>query len=385
MKDFGLVLNGLLRKKLRSALLIVAIFIAFLIYGVLASFEASLNVGADLASDNRLIVTNKINFTQPLPIAYVERVKAIPGVDVVSYRQWFGGYFQEQREKFFAVFAIDPESYLEIYDEYVVSEEERAAFLEDQSSLMVGRATADYFGWKVGDQIPLQTDIWSRANGSRSWPFTIRAIYDGVETQTNTDTVFMHFDYLNEGRTFSKDFIGNVIVRTVSPSVNERVIEAIDGQFANSPFETRTATEAAFQAAFISQIGNIGLILASVTGAAFATMLLIVGNAMAGAIRERTKEIAVLKTLGFTGLRVGRIVFLETLILAAVGGGLGLFLAAGIATGLSEDPSFPGKPVLTPTIALTGMGYVLLLAILTALVPVVMAFRLSIITALGRE
>ncbi len=384
MRDFGLVLNGLFRKTFRTMLLLLAIFVAFLIFGVLTSFNESINADADTAADNRLVVSNKINFTQPLPIAYVRRIETLTGVDLVSYAQWFGGYYQEPRN-FLLVFAVDPETYLDIYDEYVLPEDQKAAFLADRTGLLVGRAIAERYGWSVGDTIPLQTNIWTKADGSRSWPFTIRGIYDGRERQTGTDEVFFHFDYLNEGRSFSKDLVGTIVVRTTAPSVNERVIEAIDTQFANSPYQTKTTTLAAFEAAFISQIGNIGLIIGSVTAAAFVTVLLIVGNAMAGAIRERTKEIAVLKTLGFTGLRIGRIVFLETLILAVVGGGLGLLASVGAITALREGSGFFTNLTFTNTVLISGAGYIFALAFLTAAIPVAMAFRLSIIAALGRE
>ncbi|MGF1454750.1 MAG: ABC transporter permease [Alphaproteobacteria bacterium] len=384
MKDLGLVFNGLFRKTFRSLLLILAIFVAFLIFGVLASFDAALNADSDMAADDRLVVTNKINFTQPLPIAYVNRVEALPGVDRVSYTQWFGSYYQEQRN-FIVGFAVDPESYLDIYDEYLLSPEEKKAFLEDQSSLLVGREVAERYGWSVGDQIPIMTNIWTRQDGSMSWPFTIRAIFDGAESQTSTNAIFLHFKYLNEGRSFSRDFIGNVIVRTTSPDVNERVIESIDTLFANSRFETRTTTEAAFQAAFVTQLGNVALIITSVTAAAFVTILLIVGNAMAGSVRERTREIAILKTLGFSGGRIGRIVFGETLVLSLLGGGLGLVGAIGAASALSGGGGFFSNLIVTPGILATGGVLIVALALATAAIPVFLAFRLSIITALGRE
>ncbi len=384
MKDLGLILNGLTRKFFRTLLLVLAIFVAFLIYGVLGSFNASLNADADMAADNRLIVANKINFTQPLPIAYVNRVSAITGVDAVSYSQWFGGYFQEQ-SNFLLMFAVEPESYLDIYDEYLMPEDQRQGFIEDRSGLLVGRTIADQYGWSVGDQIPISSNIWSQADGSQTWTFTIRAIYDGAEAQTSTNTVFMHYEYLDESRSFANDLIGTMVIRTTSPSLNERVIETIDSQFANSRYATRTTTLAAFEAAFVEQIGNIGLIVSSVTAVAFVTVLLIVGNAMAGSIRERTREIAVLKTLGFTGGRIGRILFSETLILSLVGGGLGLLAAQGATAVLANIGGFFSNVILTPQILLTGFGYILLLALLTAAIPAYLAFRLSIISALGRE
>jgi putative ABC transport system permease protein len=201
MKDLGLILAGLGRKKFRTALLIFAVFIAFLIYAVLGAFQASFTTATGPSSQNRLIVSNRINFTQPLPLAYASRVSQINGVTNTSFQLWFGGYFQERRN-FLLTFAVDPESYTEIYKELNIPEDQRKAFVDNRDSILVGRSVADQFGWKLGQQVPISSNIWRRSDGSFTWPAVIRAIYDG-DGKTPTSAVYVHYKYLDEARAFA--------------------------------------------------------------------------------------------------------------------------------------------------------------------------------------
>ncbi len=386
MSDLRLILSGLGRKPLRTGLLIFAIFIAFLIYGVLAAFQSSHENAAGVSSSNRLVVANRINFTQPLPLAYANRIQGIEGVVDVSYSNWFGGYYQEPRN-FLLTFAVEPESYTRIYNEFVIPEDQRLAFITNRDSIMVGRSVAQQYGWQLGQQIPLSSNIWRRRDGTSVWPVIIRAIYDGKDTSISTGSVFMHFEYLDEARAFANDTIGIIQIVTTDASQNDAVASRVDGQFANSRAETETLSEQAFNAAFIDQQGNIGLIILGVTGAAFVTILLIVGNAMAGAIRERTGEIAVMKTLGFTSGRIGRIVIGETLLLALMGGLLGLALANVLTNTLSSIPSlnqFFGGMRITTEIALSAAGFMAALGFITGAVPAFNAMRVNVITAFRR-
>lgn len=383
MSDLRLMLAGLGRKPLRTALLIFAIFIAFLIFGVLAAFQSSLENATGPSSSNRLVVSNRINFTQPLPIAYVNRIKSIEGVADVSYSTWFGGYYQEPRN-FLLTFAIEPESYTRIYSEFVMPEEQRLAFISNRDSLLVGRSVAEQYGWKVGQQIPLSSNIWRRPDRGSVWPVVIRAIFDGRDPAVATGSVFLHHEYLDEARSFGKDTVGIIQIVTSGVSLNDEVASRVDSMFANSRAETETLSEQAFNAAFIDQQGNIGLIILGVTGAAFVTILLIVGNAMAGAIRERTGEIAVMKTLGFTAARIGRIVIGETLLLAFAGGLAGLALSGVLASSLGSVPAlsqFFGGMRLTLQIALSALGFMTALGLITGAIPAFNAMRVSIVTA----
>lgn len=386
MSDLRLILAGLGRKPLRTGLLIFAIFIAFLIYGVLTAFQSSLENATGPSSSNRLVVANRINFTQPLPVAYASRIQNVEGVADVSYSNWFGGFYQEPRN-FLLTFAVEPESYTRIYSEYVMPEDQRQAFIANRDSVMVGRAVAEQYGWQVGQQIPLSSNIWRRRDGTSVWPVVIRAIYDGKDSNTSTGSVFLHYEYLDEGRSFANDTIGIVQIVTADASQNDAVAARVDAQFVNSRAETETLSEQAFNAAFIDQQGNIGLIILGVTGAAFITILLIVGNAMAGAIRERTGEIAVMKTLGFTSSRIGRIVVGETLLLSLLGGLLGLGLASlltGVLSGIPALNQFFGGMRLTPEIALSAVGFMAALGFITGAVPAFNAMRVNVITAFRR-
>jgi len=379
-----LIRKNLFRKKLRTALTIFAIFIAFLIFGVLATFQNGMNAGVDLAGADRLIVTNKINFTQPMPIAYVSRVAAVPGIARVAHASWFGGYYQEPKN-FLVSFAIDPASYLDIYSEYVVAPAQREAFLRDRGGVLVGKVVADTYGFKVGDRIPLKSSIWRQRNGSDTWDFTVSGIVTPREARVDTNFVMFHYEYFKETRDVGGDTIGWMIVKTANTKDNERIIKTIDTQFANSPFETETKTEQAFNKAFIEQMGDLGFIILAVVGSAFVTILLIVGNTMMLTVRERTNEIAVLKTIGFTGERIFALIIGESLLLAVIGGLLGVGLAWLISFGMAQAMSSFGPMTFSLNTALTSFVLIATLGVLTGFVPAYRAMKLDVVTALGRK
>ena len=385
MNDLLLVRKNLFRKKLRAGLMIASILIAFAIFGVLASFERAFNAGEDVAAADRLVVVNKINFTQPLPIAYFNRARGIAGVRQLTHLSWFGGYFQDPKN-FLLVFAVEPETYTELYsDDFDFPADVRKAFIGERTAALVGEALAAKWGWKVGDHVPISSNIFSQKNGSRTWDFTIAGIFKSRSAQANTNFMVFQYEYFNETRSFLKDMIGWMALQTTSPLVNEQVAKAIDQMFANSSAETSTDTEKAFNKAFAAQLGNIALIVLLVVGAAFVTILMIVGNTMVMAVRERTREIAVLKTLGFTGARVLGLVLGESVLLALLGGVPGLAVAI-LVTVLVRDQLanfVPGIAVTVP-IALLGLGLMLGLGLATGLVPALNAFRLKIAVALGR-
>lgn len=386
MSDFGLVLAGLGRKKLRTALLIFAIFTAFLIYAILAAFQSSLENAAGPSSQNRLVVSNRINFTEPLPIAYVSRVAQVEGVEDVSYSMWFGGYYQEERN-FLLAFAVDPESYTRIFSEFNIPEDQRKAFVESRDGVLVGRQLADQYGWSLGQQIPVSSNIWRRADGTNTWPAIVRAIFEG-DGDIPTNSIYINYEYFDEARAFANDTVGNIHIKTASADMNDAVMQRVDELFQNSRAETDTVTEEAFNAAFIDQQGNLGLIILGVTSAAFVTILLIVGNAMAGAIRERTGEIAVMKTVGFTSSRIARVVVGETLLLSLIGGGLGLLVAAllvGAAASVGgQFLIFLSSLKLTPAIIGAAVGLMAALGLVTGAVPAWSAMRVNVISAFRR-
>jgi putative ABC transport system permease protein len=385
VNDFVLIRKNLFRKKLRAVLMIVSILIAFAIFGVLAAFERAFNAGEAVAEDDRLVVVNKINFTQPLPIAYFNRVQGIEGVRLVTHANWFGGYYQDPKN-FLIVLAVEPESYLQIIDnDYVFTPEMREAFIRERTSALVGESMAKKWGWKVGDRVPIASNIFSQKNGSRSWDMHIVGIFSKRKPQADTNVMLFHYDYFDETRSFGKDTIGWLILQTTSPEVNDRVAKTIDRGFANSSYETATDTEKAFNKAFVAQLGNIALIVQLVVGAAFVTILMIVGNTMVMAVRERTREIGVLKTLGFSGARVLRLILGETVLLAIIGGVPGIALAALAIVNMRESVGnfLPGL-TLEPSILAIAFVLMIGLGLATGLAPAIHAFRLKIADAMGR-
>jgi putative ABC transport system permease protein len=386
VNDFDLVRKNLFRRKLRAALMIVSILIAFMIFGVLAGFYRAFTAGEDRAAADRLITVNKINFTQPMPIAYFNRVRAVDGVRQVTHANWFGGYYQDPKN-FLMTLAIEPATYFDMYrSELDIPPEQLQAFISDRSSAVIGESMARKWGWKVGDRVPVASSIFTqRSNGSHTWDFTIAGIVKGKAEQVSTDFLLFQYAYFDETRTFGKDTIGWLILQTNSPENNDRVAKTIDAMFANSIAETSTDTEKAFGKAFAAQFGNIALIVFLVVGAAFVTILMIVGNTMALSIRERTREIGVLKTLGFSGPRILRMVLGESVLLALLGGLPGLAIAALITIALRASlaniaPAF----AVSPVIALEGIALMIALGLFTGVIPALNAMRLKIATALGR-
>ncbi len=384
MKDLYLVFKNLTRKKLRLSLTVFATFIAFMIFGTLTAFQKAFDSGVDLAADDRLIVVNKINFTQVLPIAYFNRVRALEDVVAATHLNWFGGYYQDP-QNIFGMFAVDPETFVTVYDELIITDEERSAWFGNRQGLIAGKAAAERFGWSKGDRVPVNSNIFVQADGSSTWDFDVIAIYEGADPQTDTQSVYFHYEYFDETQTYGGGYIGWMGVRTSDPSRNEAVIAAIDDMFANSPAETETVPEKAFNKAFIEQIGNLNLILTSVVFAAFFVILVIVGNSMILSIRERTAEIGVMKTIGFTSARIFRMVLAESLLLALLGGVLGVLAAGGLvqlinAFPIQLPPLILGGEVWTEALLfMIGLGFV------TGIVPAMNALRLNIITALSRS
>jgi putative ABC transport system permease protein len=385
VNDFDLVRKNLFRRKLRAALMIVSILIAFMIFGVLAGFYRAFTAGEDRAAADRLITVNKINFTQPMPIAYFNRVHSVDGVRQVTFANWFGGYYQDPKN-FLMTLAVEPATYFDVYrSELDIPPEQLQTFIRDRSSAVIGESLARKWGWKVGDRVPVASNIFTQRSGGHTWDFTIAGIVKGKTEQVDTNFFLLQYAYFDETRSFGKDTIGWLILQTNSPENNDRVAKTIDAMFANSTAETSTDTEKAFGKAFAAQFGNIALIVFLVVGAAFVTILMIVGNTMALSIRERTREIGVLKTLGFSGARILRMVLGESVLLALLGGLPGLAIAALITLALRNSlaniaPAF----AVSPDVALEGLALMVALGLITGIIPALNAMRLKIATALGR-
>lgn len=384
MTDFDLVSKNLWRKPLRTILLLVSIFMAFLIFGLLVGFNFAYEKTIETSSPaNRLIVNNKINFTQPMPVAYVNRIARVPGVKDLTYFSWFGAFYQDQRTSRFVGFGVEPTSYIRVYaDQIKMPEDQKRAFETERTGMIAGRDVAERYGWKVGETIPISSNIFTQPDGRRAWDMKLVGIFDGARPSDNTSVIYFNFDYVNETRSFARDFIGSVAVMTESPEANDRVIQAIDATFANSPYETATVDEKTFNRAFLQQAGDINFLITMVVGAAFLAILMIVGNTMVTAVRERTREIGVMKTLGFTGPRVLRMVLGESLLLALIGAACGLAVAALLLKGMEQAAPF-GALDMQPVVVGLALVLAVGLGLLTGMIPAMSALRMRIVDALA--
>jgi putative ABC transport system permease protein len=382
-KYLPLLWANLNRKRLRTSLTLASIVIAFLLFGMLRSLQTALTGNADLAGVDRLITMHKVSFIQPLPLAYLNRIRGVEGVRAAGTSSWFGGVYQEDRNQI-AVFATEPENFFQLYTEYDLPAEQIAAWKADRASAIVGVGLAEKFGWKLGQTIPMRSNIFTNKDGGNVWDLKIAGIYKAANGDNNS--VYFHYDYFNESRTFGRDTIGMVAVRLNHADQAPQVAKKIDAMFANSSTETKTNTERAFMQSFANQMGNIGALVTGVAAAVFFTMLLVTANTMGQSIRERINEIAVMKTLGFSALGVTALVFGEALLVTAIGGIIGLALAAMLAGMIAKVMSsfFPVLGLGTGTIV-WGAALIVVLGTLAAALPSAQAWRLKIVDALRRS
>jgi putative ABC transport system permease protein len=383
MKYLALVWSNLMRKKLRTLLTLLSILVAFLLFGYLGAIRQGFSQGIEVAGLDRLVVRHKVSIIQLLPEAYEARIEQVEGVEDAVHQTWFGGVYQKP-SNFFAQLPVKPVEYLSMYPEILLDEAQRDAWLGTRSGAVAGRGIAERFGWKVGDRIPINATVWTRQGGERTWEFDLVGIYDGAEQGTDTTQFLFRYDFFDESREFGQGMVGWYTVRVGDPDRAAEVAAAIDAEFANSPYETKAEPEGAFLQGFANQVGDIGFIMMSIIAAVFFTILLVAGNTMAYAIRERTGELAVLKAVGFTDRAVLGLVLGESLLLTALGGALGLGLAwllvaAGDPTGGALPVFFiPGRDLAV------GAALIVLMALAAGILPALQAGRLRIADALRR-
>jgi putative ABC transport system permease protein len=388
MKFLPIIWRNLLRRKIRTIFTIGAIFFGFLLFGVLMAIRMAFSMGVDMAGQGRLMTIDKVSIINPLPASYESQIRMVPGVTDVTHANWFGGYYQDVRNQF-ATFATDPESWLRVYSkEYELPEDQKKAFIADRTGAVVGIDTAKKFGWKVGQRVPIQGTIYRRPDGG-PWEFTIDGIYDSKLKGSDKTQLLFNYQFLRETipeRSGFRDRYNWYVFTIANPDNAQQIAAKIDAMFANSPSETKTNTEKAFVSDWAKQVGDIGKIMVMIVGMAMFTILLVCGNTMAQAIRERTNELAVLKTLGFGNTRILTMVLLESLFIAFVGGGFGLALSYTLIT-LSGDPTGGLLPAFYfPTPALfAGVLLVVTLGLAAGFLPAWQASRLRIVDALRRN
>ncbi|MEJ2009852.1 MAG: FtsX-like permease family protein [Acidobacteriota bacterium] len=378
MKFRRLVIANLFRKKVRTLLTLGSFAVALFLFGLLFVVRGAFSQGVEVAGADRLVIINRVSLIQPLPLAYRDRLQRTPGVKVVTFASWFGGVYQDERN-FFPQMAIDVANQRAVYPEFVIPDDQWKAFVADREGAAAGESLAKRFNWKVGDRIPIKGTIYGG-----TWDFNLRAIYHGKRPQDDTSQFWFHWKLLDERASFYKGFVGWYVLRVENPDDAVPLAKAIDAQFANSPWETKTETEKAFAASWVKQMGNIEFLILTIGGVVFFTLLLVTGNTMAISVRERTGEFAVLKALGYADRFVLGLVIVESLVIAFIGGGVGVCLAKVYTLG--GDPTGGMLPYfyLTPTAMLYGVGIALLVGVVSGILPAYSAMRLRVVDALRR-
>jgi putative ABC transport system permease protein len=380
-----LLWSGLFRKKTRTILTLLSIVVAFALFGLLQAVEVAFESGADAADAKRLLTTARYSIIEPLPMAYQRRIEQVPGVVGVAYADWFGAKYQNESNAF-PVFAVDPARYLDMYPEFTIDRAQREAFARTRTGAVAGKRLADRFGWKVGQKLPISSEIHPKTDGSMSWEFDLVGIIDADDpaVRGNTDMVLINVAYFDEARQIGRGKTGWYIVR-VADSTQARAISAsIDGLFTNSPDETKTQPEKEFALGFAKQIGDIGALVTRILIAVFFTILILTGNTMAQSIRERIPELAILKTLGFSDGKVTALVLAEAVLLLILGGGIGMGAAVAAMPALNGSTGGRFPPLFVgPETWLLAVAIAAVVALAIGLPPALRANRLKIVDALS--
>ncbi len=380
MNRAGFVIANLGRRKTRTVLTLLSIVTAFLLFGLLQAVNVLFSAGADFVGATRLVTQARVSFTTSLPLRLLPQIESVPGVESVMWAQWFGAVWQENTQLIF--FAADPERLRAVYPEYVMPDAQWQAFSATRTGMIVGRQLADQYGWKIGDKVPIASNIFPQQDGSKSWIFDLVGIYDGkdAEWQRNTNVGWINFAYFDEANQFGSGRAGTYTLKLSDPDRAQQVAATIDAMFENSPDETKTQTEKDFNLGFFKQIGDIGLIVRWILFAVFFTLLLVVGNTTAQSVRERIPELAILKTLGFSDRSVLGFVLAEAALLCVIGGllGLGIATVIGIVIGGGNFPI-----AVDHRVWMTGIVAIVVLSLAVGLLPALRASRLTIVDALA--
>jgi putative ABC transport system permease protein len=384
MTRSGFVIANLGRRRTRTILTLLSVIMAFLLFGLLQSVNTIFNAGADFVGATRLMVQARVSFTQPLPLSMVPKLEAIPGVARVAWQTWFGGVWQENTP--LIMFSLEPLRYRDVYSEWVMPEAQWQAFTRTRTGMIAGKELAARYGWRVGQKLPIASNIYPQRNGSKAWTFDLVGIFDGKDEdwKKRANLAFIQQDYFDEANLFGvKGRTNFFILKLTDAKAAPAVSRTVDAMFENSPDETKTQTEKDFNVSFVKQIGDIGLIVRWILFAVFFTLLLVVGNTMAQSVRERIPELAVLKTLGFGDGQVLRLVLAEALALCLLGGLLGLVLASICGALVEKGTGGQFQLRVDGGVWLLGLAAIVLLTLAVGLPPALRARRLRIVDALA--
>jgi len=382
MKFFRIIKANLFRKKIRLLLTLGSFAVALFLFTFLAVVKSAFSRGTDLAGADRLVVINRAGLINTMPLSYGDKILRIPGVKVATHNNWFGGVYQDERN-FFPQFVIDPDNQLQVMTEMKVPDAQWKNFLNDRQGAIAGASLAKRFGWKVGDRIPLKNALYGP---TKTWEFDLDGIYTNDKLGGDENQFWLQWKYFDESiPEVLKGQTGWWVLKLDSPDDAVRVANAVDTGFGNSSYETKTETESAFQASFAKQLGNIQFLILSIGGVVFFTLLLVTGNTMAISVRERTGELAVLKAIGYSDRLVLFFVLAESVVIALVGGllGLGLAILAIPVVGAAMSGMLP-RLILSPTQLSLGVVFAALVGIASGLLPGLGAMRLRVVNALRR-
>jgi len=381
LKYLPLVARNALRSRRRTLLTTLSIAASLCLLGVLmALYHAFFFSEASAEQALRLLTRNRISLANTVPVSYMDKIRQVPGVREVIIMQWFGGTYKDARDprNFFARFAVEPEKLFTVYSEYRVPGEQRKAFLQERTACLVGRKLADRLGFRLGDRIVLKGDIFPI-----TLELTVRAIY---ESRRDNENLMFHYAYLREALPRSRqDMVSTFGLLADRPESVPRIAEAVDEMFRNAPVQTKTESERAFELSFISFLGNVKLFLLSICAAVTFTILLVSASTMAMSVRERVREVGILKTLGFTPAAILGVIVAESVFIALLGGVLGLALATGICALLRQAPSLVtdmSRLTISPTVFALSLLIAGLIGVVSSLVPAWSASRRPIVESL---
>jgi putative ABC transport system permease protein len=385
MRYLPLLWAELGRKKTRTVLTLSSLIVAFMLFGLLQAVEIAFESGTETADAKRLVTAARYSIIEPLPLAYLRRIEQVPGVVAVAQAEWFGAKYQNQSNAF-PVFAVDPARYLDMYPEFLIAPDQRQAFADSRAGAVAGRRLVERFGWRLGQKLPISSEIYPKTDGSMNWEFDLVGILDADDpaVRGNTDMVLINAKHFDEARRAGRGQTGWYMVRVADAARARAVSVAIDRLFANSPDETKTQPEKEFAVGFAKQIGDIGALVVRILIAVFFTILILTGNTLAQSIRERVPELAILKTIGFSDGKVAALVAGEAALLFLLGGGAGMVAAVGImptingATGGRFPPLF-----VSGATWLAALGVAAVVALAVALPPMLRVRRLRIVDALS--
>lgn len=389
MDILKLVWRNLVRRKLRTFLTIASLVVAFFLLCTLRTLVTTIQSGADTASASRLIVQSAVSLFVDLPLSYQSKIQAVPGIEQISKWQWFGGYYQEERNRF-AQFAVDPEQTLEIYPEMEIIEGSREAFLGNRRGALVGEGLVAKYGWELGKPVQILPELFPHPEGPGvAWEFEVAAVYHPMVRNFDPNMMLFHWDYFEEtvkAGSGEAPGVGTYILSLQPGADPTSIMGSVDGLFERGPQRVQTTSESEFQKQFVSMLGNVPFFVSTIGGGVLAAILLAVVNTMLMAGREQTRDIGILKALGFTDGDAVRLLAMQSMLLCIIGGGLGLGLAyltqPGIAKALGS--MFPGYAVQPQTYAL-GAAVAVLLGLFAGVVPAWRAARLDTVNALASE